>query len=116
VGKRKAFVASYAIAATGAFLITMVSADGYVVAVFVLIAKFGISFAYNLIYLVTPTLFPAEYGSTAFGICNASAMFFSIFSAVIAEFPAPMPMISYGITSLFALVASMFLNTNVKYE
>jgi OCT family organic cation transporter-like MFS transporter 3 len=115
-GGKKAFIISFALSATGGFLIAFVPASGYLIASFVLLAKFGISFAFNLVYLITPTLFPVELTTTAFGICNVFARFSTILSPILAELTLPTPMLCYGFTSIAAMVASMFIVTGIKYQ
>ena len=115
-GGKKAFIVSFALSATGGFLIAFIPAGGYLIATFVLIAKFGISFAFNLVYLITPTLFPTALTTTAFGVCNVFARFSTILSPILAEAPEPTPMLCYAFSSIAAMIASMFLVTGVKYE
>jgi len=116
MGGKSAFFLSFLISAIGGFLIAFVPAVGYEIASFVLIAKFGISFAFNLVYVITPTLFPTDLCSTSFGVCNAFAMLSSVFSPMIAELKEPVPMLVYGFTSVAATFASIFLFTKVKYD
>lgn len=115
-GGKTAFIISFALSAAGGFLIAFVPATGYLIAIFVLLAKFGISFAFNLVYLIMPSLFPTELTTTAFGICNVFARFSTILSPILAELQLPTPMLCYGFTSIAAMIASVFLVTNVKYN
>jgi len=116
VGGKKAFIISFALSALGGFLIAFIPATGFAIASFVLLAKFGISFAFNLVYLITPTLFPVELTTTAFGICNVFARFSTILSPILAELALPTPMLCYGFTSIAAMIASIFLVTGIKYQ
>lgn len=115
IGGKAAFIVSFAISSVGGFLIAFVPAVGYEIAGFVLLAKFGISFAFNLVYVITPTLFPTDLCSTAFGVCNSFAMLSSVLSPMIAELTDPLPMLVFGFTSVTATVASVFIFTKVKY-
>ena len=115
-GGKKAFIISFALSATGGFLIAFIpGATEYLIALFVLLAKFGISFAFQLVYFIMPTLFPVEITATAFGICNIFARFSTILSPILAELDGPTPMLCYAFTSIGAMIASMFLITGVKY-
>lgn len=114
LGEKWSFIVSFALSALGGVLIAFIPAGGYLVAFFVFVAVFGISFSYNLVYIVTPYLFPTERSSTAFGICNASAMFFCILSGPAAVMPGVWPMVFYSATSIAALLATLFLNINHK--
>ena len=116
LGGKTAFFLSFLISAVGGSLIAFIPAVGYEIAGFVLLAKFGISFAFNLVYVITPTLFPTDLCSTSFGVCNVFAMLSSVFSPVIAELREPMPMLVYAFTSIVAMIASLFLFTKVKYD
>jgi MFS family permease len=116
-GGKKAFIISYGIAAVGGFLIaSMPNSSGYLIAFYVLLAKFGISFAFNLVYLVTPTLFPTVLTTTAFGICGIFARFATILSPILAELKEPTPMLCYSFASIAALICSIFIVTGVKYK
>ena len=53
--------------------------------VFVLIAKFGISSAYNICYLSNSHLFPAQISATTLGICNIFARTATILAPMLAE-------------------------------
>lgn len=114
VGQQQIFIFSFLVAALGGMLIVMVPTNGILIAVFVFVAKFGISFAYNLVYIITPTLFPTENAATAFGICETSAMLSCILSPIVAELNEPLPMIIYSITSIGAMLVSLFLPNKTK--
>ena len=54
-GVKLGFIISFILAAAGGiFLVIFFQAEGALIAVFVLFAKFGISFAFNISYLATP--------------------------------------------------------------
>lgn len=102
-GVKLSFIISFILAAAGGiFLVIFFSADGALIAVFVLFAKFGISFAFNIAYLATPQMFPTELTSTAFGICNIFARFSTVLSPLIAELPDPAPMSIFSISCIAA--------------
>jgi Na+/melibiose symporter-like transporter len=85
LGFKAAFVIAFIIAGIGGFCIGFISTSGVGIAFFVLWAKFGISFAFNLCYLAIPVLFPVEIASTCFGVVNVFARFISIISPITAE-------------------------------
>lgn len=100
-GVKLSFMISFILAAVGGLLLTIFfNAEGALIAVFVLFAKFGISFAFNLTYLATPQMFPTALASTAFGICNIFARFSTVLSPLIAELPDPVPMTIFTATCL----------------
>ena len=54
-GIKVAFFVSFILASTGGILlIILYNASGLLIGVFVLFAKFGVSFAFNLVYFATP--------------------------------------------------------------
>ena len=54
-GVNLSFIISFILAAIGGILLTIFfNAEGALIATFVLFAKFGISFAFNIAYLATP--------------------------------------------------------------
>lgn len=85
-------------------------------AFFVLLAKFGISFAFNITYMQTPLLFPTRLRGTAYGLCNVVARFVTIIAPLLAEEPEPIPMLFYSGSAILGAFASLFLKTNVHYD
>lgn len=58
-GTKTAFAMSYGVAALGSMLlIFFLESNIYLVAFFVLVAKFGVASVFALVYLITSTLFP----------------------------------------------------------
>ena len=109
-GVKLSFIISFFVAAAGGiFLVIFFSADGALIAVFVLFAKYGISFAFNVAYLATPKMFPTDLTSTAFGICNVFARFATILSPLIAELPDPAPMSIFSIMCIASALLPLFL-------
>jgi MFS family permease len=109
-GVKLAFIISFILAAIGGiFLVIFFSADGYLIAIFVLFAKFGISFAFNVSYLATPQMFPTHLTSTAFGVCNLFARGSTILSPLIAEAPDPVPMSIFSVSCIAAAFLPLFL-------
>ena len=106
LGVKVSYITAFLTASAGGILLVIFyNASGTLIAVFVLFARFGISFAFNLSYLATPQMFPVALCTTAFGICNLFARFLTILSPIIAEAPNPIPM---SIFSVFCL-SSAFL-------
>ena len=80
----------------------------------VALAKGGVQATFDICYLANSFLFPAIFAGTAFGICNAVAMFSAIFSPIAAEMNGSLPMLIYCFTSLGAILAVLFLNLSQK--
>ena len=109
-GVKLSFIIAFILAAAGGlFLVIFFQADGFLIAIFVLFAKFGISFAFNVSYLSTPQMFPTALCSTAFGICNLFARFSTILSPLIAELKDPIPMSIFTITCIASAFFPLFL-------
>lgn len=114
-GVKLSFMISFAVAAVGGILLVIFfNAEGALIATFVLFAKFGISFAFNISYLATPKMFPTILSSTAFGICNLFARFSTILSPLIAELPDPVPMSIFSVMCIASSVLPIFLRSVKK--
>jgi hypothetical protein len=110
-GYKLAFIISFILAGVGGFCIGMVSTGGVGIAFFVLWAKFGISFAFNLSYLTMPLLFPVDITSTCLGVVNVFARFLTIISPVAAEWAEPTPMVIWTALCFLAIISTVFLRT-----
>ena len=73
----------------------------------ILVAKFGIASAFNIIYLAHGGLFPVMFAASSFGYCNFFARTFTIASPLLARIEQPLPMIFFtaaaGTSSILAL-------------
>jgi MFS family permease len=74
--------------------------------------RFGISSAFNIVYLLTFQIFPTEFLSTAFGICNVLARLATIFAPMVAEISGFTPLIIFFMTSSLSAVCTLFLRLN----
>ncbi len=116
-GVKLSFMISFILAATGGILLVIFfNAEGLLIATFVLFAKFGISFAFNIAYLATPQMFPVVLCSTAFGICNIFARFSTVLSPMIAELPDPAPMSIFSIMCIASAFLPLFLRKVKKAD
>ena len=87
--------------------------------VLVIVAKFGISANYNIIYVAHGDIFPVLFSATAFGFCSFFARLFTSLSPLLAEIEEPAPMIAFTGASFFAAFAAVFLvkgSKDVVYE
>jgi hypothetical protein len=110
---RWTFLIGYSIAtAGGACLIfqkQFVDND-FIIASFVLMAKFGISISMSSCYISTPFIFPVVLSGTAFGICNIFGRFFCILSPLAAEIDIPFPMEVFSALSLSGCILCLFIS------
>ena len=109
MGIKTSFFTGFLIASIGGILLIFCFGIVSVMPVFVLLAKFGVSFAFNVSYLGTPQLFPVVLTGTAFGICNIFSRFSTVLSAPVAEFTDPLPMIIFTSMTVIAGALSLFL-------
>lgn len=91
-------------------LLTAESADFVSLIPFlVLIAMFGVSSAFTMLYMCTLQYFPNQFMGTVFGICNVTARSVTIFAPMVAEVPTPMPELMIILSCLGAIIATRFL-------
>lgn len=111
IGPKVTFMASFAIAIVGSiFYIMFGQTAKSLIPVMILGSKFGISSAFNSVWMAN-TLFPPIYASTTLGLCNAFARLSSMLAPQFAEFAPPTPMILFCIMAACAGVSSLFLIT-----
>ena len=99
----------------GAIMILSIgSTSSNLMPVFVIIVMFGINGLATICYIITASMFPTLFSSTAFGICNMVSKIACIFSSQVAELHAPIPMsVVIGTTALSAIVV-FFLYDKVE--
>ena len=109
LGLKISYIMAWLIGATGGILMVIFSNNDQMMGVFVLLSKFGVSFAFNNSYLGMPKLFPVALCGTAFGICNVFARFATVLSPLVAELPYPGPMIIFASCCSVGVVLAFFL-------
>lgn len=75
--------------------------------ILVLVAKFGISCSFNIIYVSHSSVFPIAFAATALGFCNFFARVFSASSPVLAQIEEPLPVIAFTFTSATACILAL---------
>ena len=73
----------------------------------VLVSKFGIACAFNIIYVSHSSVFPIAFAATAMGFCNFFARLFSASSPVLAQIEEPLPMVAFTFTSITACILAL---------
>ena len=78
--------------------------------VFITMAKFGISAAFNMIFIASVQLIPTIVAASVFGYCNVLARLMTVLSPIVAELDYPLPLyinifaaMGAGFTSLFII-------------
>ena len=88
LGLKLSFVIYFLLATAGGVLYLIFGADHPEdVAIIILIAKFGVSAAFNLVYIANAVLYPPSLAATAMGICNIFARIATVLAPEIAEIP-----------------------------
>lgn len=107
LGVRASLSVSFGLAFIGATLLLFYGLDhqeSNLFPVLVLIAKFGIASAFNIIFISHTQIFPVLFSATAFGICNFTSRIFTGVSPVLAQIEEPTPLMVFLMTSLLALI------------
>ncbi len=113
LGMKLSFTLLFALSAIGGLLILLIgSEDKTWMPIFVIIAKFGISGGFVIVYVSTVEVFPTLFCSTAMGFCNFLARVLTILAPEVAEHAPPLPMALF--TSLCAV--GMILIQFVKLQ
>ena len=76
---------------------------------FVLCAKFGVAFAYNVMYLANSSLFPVLFASSALGYCSFLNRIFSAVSPFLVNLAEPWPIVIFSAMALISGVLSIWL-------
>ena len=111
------FAGLFTLSAIAGVLIIMVGQNtGGFFVIFVLLAKFGVSAAFALVYVVHPKMFPTLFSVTSMGIVNIVSRFLTIFAPMVAEIKYPVPMVTFTLLCIASVLSSCFLRetTNAK--
>lgn len=83
---------------------------------FVLLAKFGVSAAFVVIYVCNVDIFPALFMPIAFGITNFVGALSTIGAPLVGEMHGDFPMLLFVGIAAVGLVFSYFIVTNKEAE
>lgn len=83
--------------------------DNWSFIVLIIIAKFGISSAINVVYIGHNDMFPPLFASAALGYCQMLARLFTSFSTLFAQLEEPVPMWIFTASAAVAAVLSLGL-------
>jgi len=111
-GIKWSLVMSFGSSAVGAFIICIwgwTAGGQWTLPILVIATKFGISAAFNIVYLGNGVLFPTLFTATSMGICNIFARIATIAAPFVAEIDGVTPLwICCGVAS-FTTGISFFL-------
>ena len=80
----------------------------------VIVAKFGVSANFNIVYVAHGDIFPVLFSATAIGYCNFFSRVFSSLSPLLAQMKEPTPMIAFTGAALVTAFAALFLAKGSK--
>ena len=104
------FVSMFFLSITGSSLLILFWTNVALLPVFITMAKFGISAAFNMIFIASVQLIPTIVAASVFGYCNVLARSMTVLSPIVAELDYPLPLyinifaaLGAGFTSLFII-------------
>ena len=112
LGPRLTFLLGYTIAGAGGACLmfqNQFAGNTYLVAGFVLLAKFGASMTYCTCQISTPWMFPVLLAGTCFGICNLFGRFAQASAPFIVEMKIPIPMTAFTGMAAIAWLTSLLI-------
>jgi hypothetical protein len=112
MGLKKVLISSFCLSFIG-MLFLIINGQGagqFLISLYVLGSKFGISSTFNMAYLGNPMLFPTEVLSISFGACNIFARVSTILAPFVAELkPEVISQWIFCSVVMLALLASFLL-------
>lgn len=110
LGLRRSLVAGFVFSMLGSVSLALLrDSDPEAAPVMLLLARVGIAYILNISYLGFAMLFPPIFSQTSFGFAKLLSRVGTIFSPVVAEMEAPMPMIVFTILSVVGAVSACFI-------
>ena len=108
-GMKRSIFGYYALTGIFGFGLIFTQDNAIIVPICVFVSKFGISSAFNGMYLSSPMLFPPYLLSTSFAVCNVLARAATIVSPMVAELEGAVPMVLVLGMSILAMILVPFL-------
>jgi len=110
VGGKASLMASFGIASLSAITLLCIDSTYHsLVPFFIFGSRLGVAAACNVLTIVNITVFPSDFRSTSFGICNIFARFAAIIAPLVAEMHYPTPYLCLVSMTLFCTILSAFL-------
>ena len=72
-------------------------------------AKFGISAAFNMVFLASVQLIPTIVAASVFGYCNVLARAITVLAPIVAELDYPLPLYINIFAAISAAITSLFI-------
>ena len=116
-GIRKSLSVANGASTVGGFVILFYALNhqtSWTFPVLVMLTKFGVSCAFNVLYVSHGTLWPVLFTATAMGICNSVAKLFAGMSPIFAEMQEPLPMIVFTVLTGITCILALFIQIDTK--
>ena len=120
IGVKTSMSMSLAVSAVGGLLMVLFGLSyqkSIIFPILVLVAKLGISSAFNILYVCHKSQFPTLFASTSFGYCAMISNFGCSFMPHFAQVKQPLPMVTFAATTGLAslLVQNLQKIDQAKY-
>ncbi len=109
MGGRLSLVVSFSIAAFSGSCLLFVGNNPTLVPFFLFWARLGVAAVCNVNTIVNITVFPVDFRTTSFGICNIFARAAAIVAPLMAELAYPTPFIILIVLTALNAFVSFFL-------
>ena len=113
IGHTYGFQSMFALTIGGTLLLMAFQTNLTLIPLFITMAKFGVSAAFNMVYIGSVQLIPTLFSSSVFGLCNVVARLITMASPVVAEMKQPTPLLLVMGGSACAIVIAKFLVVNL---
>ena len=113
-GVKNLLFSSFTFAAVGGALVLTYglqhqNSSGFIVSL--LVARFGITMAYNTAFVGHADLFPVLFATSSMGYCSSLARLFTAISPILAKMDQPLPMYIFTVSCLLTGILTLFLHT-----
>lgn len=119
LGLKASLSISFGFALTGSSLLLLYGLeheDSWLFPVLILLAKYGITSAFTIIYVSHNKVFPVLFAATAFGFCNFTSRVFTSLSPIFAQMEEPVPAIVFFILTVVGILIVWGVKQEVKKQ
>ena len=111
LGPRNAITTTCSISGIATIILWFAEVHGYIneVPLIILMARFGVSALFPIMYMSTLIYFPSRFLGAVFGICNTTARALTILAPMVAEIDTPIPEICSILICTVSVILSQLL-------
>lgn len=109
MGSKFSIIASFGIAGVSSLCVLYFSGNTELVSMFLFGCRLGVAAACNVSTILNITVFPSDFRSTSFGICNLFARLSAILAPLIAELKDPLPVLTFFLVTTLSAFLGNFL-------